>query len=823
MWKTRRTFGALPARPYKLALLGVLALWLGLGSVGLAVGRGLYDDPRTVEGWAWPQIQRSEMVDFNERCHTPALDPKDEKDARWRDGCRKLSARFLQDLLTRAPWREATPYGGVQIKGARIVENLDLKNAKLIRSISILDSRIEGDVNLIRARTDSLISLDRSVVSGSFAADGLHSESDLFLRNGVVFKSEVSLGGAKIDGGVEMTGASFDGKLDASHLQIGGDLLMNSDSQNKPSFKEVSLIGAKVGGQLNMFGASFDGVLNASLLKVGGNLLAASAGQNKTTFRNNVFLLGAEIAGQVTFIGTSFDGSLEAGLLKVDGNLAMNSDAQNKANFKGVTLTSARVGGHIVMTGAGFDGALEAAFLQVGGNLAMNSNAQNKASFKGVALTGAKVVGDISMTGASFAGALNASSLDVGGDLSMQSDADNRTSFTAVNLNGAKIKGQLDMSGATFNEVILFGARVAGNISMIGASFDGTLTAGLLQVDGNLFMGSLPKYKTSFKNVILASAKVAGDIYMPGASFDGALIASLLQVNGNLFMASPPEDKTSFKNVILTGAKVVGDISMPGVSFDGALDAASLQVGGDLLMRNANCADKVDMFFAHVGRDLDLRGTSMGDLDLSGASIAAALKLGGAHESPAWKEKQGISGVLNLRNAHAGNLVDAKAGAWPAKGQLRLDGFTFGHLGGFEGDSGPETRKQEIELWDNWARLDPDYSPASYGQLATAFTNSGDSDAANEIRYLGREREREAACKETWLRGSCFLQTALGSVAGYGIGAYTFKVLPWVLVFWLAGASFGWLARRYSGGPYRRPRIVEQFGASAPVWRSYCP
>ena len=149
--------------------------------------------------------------------------------------------------------------------GARIVGDVDLENAKLIRAIAIFGSRIEGEISLRRARTDSLISLDGSLMTGEFTADSLHSESDLFVRNGAVFKSEVSLNGAKIDGGVEMTGASFDGTLDASHLQVGGYLLMNSDDQNKASFKDVDLTDTKVAGQLNMIGASFDGPLNADI------------------------------------------------------------------------------------------------------------------------------------------------------------------------------------------------------------------------------------------------------------------------------------------------------------------------------------------------------------------------------------------------------------------------------------------------------------------------------------------------------------------------------------------------------------------------------
>ena len=64
----------------------------------------------------------------------------------------------------------------------------------------------------------------------------------------------------------------------------------------------------------------------------------------------------------------------------------------------------------------------------------------------------------------------------------------------------------------------------------------------------------------------------------------------------------------------------------------------------------------------------------------------------GARKIAAWKASHGKSGTLNLRNARAGNLLDAEEGAWPAKGQLRLDGFTFGHLGE---TSEPETSKRK--------------------------------------------------------------------------------------------------------------------------------
>jgi hypothetical protein len=128
---------------------------------------------------------------------------------------------------------------------------------------------------------------------------------------------------------------------------------------------------------------------------------------------------------------------------------------------------------------------------------------------------------------------------------------------------------------------------------------------------------------------------------------------------------------------------------------------------------------------------------------------------------------------------------------WPARGQLLLEGLTFGRLGGIYGDTGPQMHDQEAKWWDNWARRDPNYSPATYAQLAAAFTNSGDRDTADDIRYLRREREREMVCKESWLSSSCILQRVLGSVAGYGIGSHTFNVIPCIV----RAALRGWGVR----------------------------
>jgi hypothetical protein len=70
-------------RQHLPALFGAFVLWLGLGSLDLALARAAQGDFQTAaERWAWSQIKQGEVADFNKRCGTPALYPQKEEDER---------------------------------------------------------------------------------------------------------------------------------------------------------------------------------------------------------------------------------------------------------------------------------------------------------------------------------------------------------------------------------------------------------------------------------------------------------------------------------------------------------------------------------------------------------------------------------------------------------------------------------------------------------------------------------------------------------------------------------------------------------------------
>jgi len=79
-------------------------------------------DRRYYSGFTWEQIAAGEPADFNARdrryySEFSDLDPCKENG--WAEN-RRLRVKFLQDILTRKVFADATPYGGVRILGALV-------------------------------------------------------------------------------------------------------------------------------------------------------------------------------------------------------------------------------------------------------------------------------------------------------------------------------------------------------------------------------------------------------------------------------------------------------------------------------------------------------------------------------------------------------------------------------------------------------------------------------------------------------------------------------------------------------------------------------
>jgi hypothetical protein len=126
MPKTRYTDFALLPRQILVALFSALMLWLEFGLLDPVLARAPYDSMTMAEGWAWSQIKQGKEANFNRRCGTPPLDPRNENDKRWQHGCRNISSGFVMKLLTLAPWRDAVPFEGLRITGARVTGDVRL-------------------------------------------------------------------------------------------------------------------------------------------------------------------------------------------------------------------------------------------------------------------------------------------------------------------------------------------------------------------------------------------------------------------------------------------------------------------------------------------------------------------------------------------------------------------------------------------------------------------------------------------------------------------------------------------------------------------------
>ncbi len=601
--------------------------------------------------------------------------------------------------------------------------------------------------------------------------------------------------------GIRLRGARIDGtlNLDDIHIRAAEFTLIGSSLAG-----DLILSGAHMDGWLVLRGSVISGQIDASGSKFDGAILV----DDKTLLVGKLNLVASTVASFLSFQQAKLVGGMNANSLHAGGIVQFaDSEVQSDVEMDSVTLDR-----FLAIVGTKFTrGArLIAPAAQIGGGVVLQNSA-----FSGDVVIGAAIVSQpVALADVRFAAGkkLNAIGLQVNGALGV-----GKTDFGAgLALTNARIRDNLALSDVTFGT-------------------DGQLTGNGLQTGGSILVVSPMEVPGGIE---LDHARIGGDVQMAqvrtgvGKRFG----ATGIQVGGKVLLT----DATFGGDVQLDGSGIRGTLILDRstITHPGALSVEALRVEQDCFMRNVHYERPIDAISLAVGGSLDLRGSTLGGIDLSGAMIGGDLRLGGADNNgtQAWTKFVATDGTkppVVLRNTKAGALQDEEH-SWEGA-ELMLEGFTYMHLGGVGGTSRADMRNRPVTVWQDWLLLDPIYSPQPYTELASVLAASGNRGAATAIRFIGRDRERAemvAHCRILASTASaeslrqCDVLGWIGlsilqATVGYGIGTYTFRALWWTIGLALIGTVMLAFAPgirgavRSDGARERRQKpLIWCFGAS---------
>jgi sRNA-binding regulator protein Hfq len=467
---------------------------------------------------------------------------------------------------------------GIYIRGARILEPLDLSFCTVRHPLQFTATTFEATLDVSHAHLPALWIEDSSLPG--LRGEGVHLEHDLRLELSEV-RREVWLVGAKIQGqlscagstlrnkggyalnaesseitGNVFLGAKFSGRVDFLRARIGGRLdCSGATLSNEGGYAlvvdraEISSSvflrnGFSATGEVRLAGSRISGTLDCSggtLSNEGGYALQAEGAEiNGSVFLRNGFsstgearLLGARIGGALDCSGATLSNeggfTLHAERAEINGNVFLRNGFSSTGQ---VFLLSARIGGQLDCSGATLSNDGGFALLVDAAEIKSSVFLRNGFSAAGqVRLVGSRIGGQLDCSGASLSN--KGGSAMLAEEAEIEGHAFLRMGFNAigeVRLNGARIGGQLDCLGATLN-------NEAGNaLSAEGAEIDGGL--------------------------LLRGVGANGQVELAGASIGGQLVCSGATFANRAGTALAARDVTIATALVFRDARVVGGIDL---------------------------------------------------------------------------------------------------------------------------------------------------------------------------------------------------------------------------------------------------------------------
>lgn len=428
--------------------------------------------------------------------------------------------------------------------------------------------------------------------------------------------------------------------------------------------------------------------------------------------------------------------SLRADQLRTDRDLILNEGFTASGE---IVLQGARVGGQLDLSAASVT-SLDADMLTVEKGMSCNGGFRARGE---VRLYGATVNGQLGFRGAQLANpsgtALGAQGLNVAYDM--------------LCTDGFSVQGR----------VLLSSARIGHQLSLNGAHLanpGGTaLLAQRLTADAMLCQSGF----TAEGEVNLLGASIGGQL-----NFDHARLANpegwALTAGGVVVGENMTCERLHVDGAVnLTGVHVRGTLNLNGASLAAlgrqALVGDMLEVGMGMWCGEGFTADgEVRLLGARIDGQLHFIGASLNNPGGTAVCLEHA-QVGTLVLAPV----DNIEGTVVLTHCKAGTYFDAPAN-WPLV--LDLRGFTYERL------EGPASISDRLD----WlARNASGYVPQIYDQLAAAFRQGGNEEAARTVAVAGQRRRRR-----TLNFAGKLVSLILDWTVGYGYR--TWKAAVWLAV-----------------------------------------
>ena len=297
--------------------------------------------------------------------------------------------------------------GDVVLDGSHFSRSVNMVRLRVGQSLSLVGTTLDEDFDVRDALIGGPLDADRSSFSGDFRAEGAQVSGSFFLRDSPNLAGALRAQGATIGGNLELSRSIFSGPVNANIIGVGQHLVMLNSKFHGP----VNMLNSSVSGSVYGNEANFDSILDASQIEVRGDVQL----RDVQRFGALVDFRGAHIGGNFAAEGSTFDSWLSCDSMHVGGNIFLHGGALFKDQ---VRLRGANILGQVVVSGSTFEGRLNAGSVTVGGDFIVRKNATFE---EGIDLSSSSIGIDLQLGSSSLDGYINLSGATFGGDLILSS------------------------------------------------------------------------------------------------------------------------------------------------------------------------------------------------------------------------------------------------------------------------------------------------------------------------------------------------------------------------------------------------------------------